>query len=173
MAEFTVRGPFVLKTITKASGARQIDVTNFWKNGKILSALRKRSGVYVFSVKPPRTKTYTPYYVGQAKNTFEQECFADRNLRKYESALNDYRKGAGVMFFLEHPRTKVNEKQIKELEQYLIVLGYAVNEDIENDQNAKLPEWSIRGIVRSSSRKPSVSAKHLSKMFEIKSKKGV
>ncbi|HEV7166229.1 MAG TPA: hypothetical protein VGO35_12685 [Gammaproteobacteria bacterium] len=173
MAEFTVRGPFKVSVQKRPTGARVLNVEGFWESSKELPRLRNRFGVYVFAIKPPRTSVSWPYYVGQATKTFEREVFTDRNLLRYERALNGFKKGSGMVFLLEHPPTKCNHKHISEIEDYLIMMGFAVNEDIENDRGAKLPDWVIRGIIRGKVRNPSHSARALAKMFEIKGRQGV
>ena len=40
-----------------------------------------------------------PWYVGKATKTFLQECFTDRNLRKYDKVLVE-RKGTPILFLL-------------------------------------------------------------------------
>jgi hypothetical protein len=92
MAEFTVHGPFKIPTKKRYGGGRELEVKEFWQQSK-LSRLKGQRGVYVFAIKPSKAKTFTPYYVGQTTKTFEREVFTDRNLRKYENALNDFKKG--------------------------------------------------------------------------------
>ena len=170
MTEFVVHGPFPIPTYKQASGGRALYTGAFWEN---LDGLQSRHGVYVFAIKPPRTKTYTPYYVGQATNTFKHEVFHASKLNKYQRALNDYKRGAPAIFLLVHPRTKTNRKEITELEDFLIMMGFAANQDIQNDQGAKLPGWSIKGVVRSTAKKASAEAKLIAGMFKIKSRLGV
>jgi hypothetical protein len=173
MAEFRCYGPFPLETQHRHGGGRSIVRDGFWESDAWLSELKPAIGIYVFAIKPPRTDVYTPCYVGQAKRSFEQEALHDLKMRKYDNALADYQKGAPYLFFLAHPKTKPNLTQIRELETYLIMMGFAVNEDIQNDQNAKLPAWSIAGLVRSRIKKPTNDAREIGKMFRIKSRKGV
>ena len=173
MAEFKVHGPFRLETRKLHGGGRNIVRDDFWSSDGALEILRGSIGVYVFAIKPPRTETYTPCYVGQAKISFEKEALHDDKILKYNTALGDYKSGSPHLFFLAHPRTKINQKQITELEDYLIIMGFVANPEIQNDKGAKLPKWAISGIVRSKTRKPTKSEKHVASRFVIKSKNGV
>ena len=173
MAEFKVHGPFRLVTEKRYGGGRTIVRDDFWTSNDVLESLRSAIGVYVFAIKPPGTTLYTPCYVGQAKRPFEKEALHNDKILKYNNALADYKRGAPYLFFLAHPKTKPNLKQITELEDYLIMMGFAANPYIQNDKGAKLPKWSIAGIVRSSAKHPTTSAKNIASMFVIKSKRGV
>lgn len=173
MAEFTVHGPFKLDTGKQKAGGKILKVDQFWDSSKKLSRLRSRIGVYVFAIKPSGKKTYTPFYVGKATKKYEQEVFTDHKIRKYERGLNHFIRGYGVLFFIEHPPTRPNLKQIKEVERYLIMMGFAVNEKIENGIGAKLPDWAIQGVIRGGGKNPSNASKCITKMFAVKSKKGV
>jgi hypothetical protein len=52
------------------------------------------------------------------------------------------------------------------------MMGFAVNSNIQNDKGAKLPDWSIAGLIRSP-KKPTDAARDLGRMFDFKSRKGV
>lgn len=171
MAEFTVQGPFKLEVRKPPAGGRRIHPDGFW-GAAGLSGIRDACGVYVFAIKPPRTTVYTPCYVGKATGSFTEALTNDK-LHKYDNALGEYKSGAPVLFFLQHPKGKKNHTQIGQVEEYLIMMGFAVNPEIQNDKGAKLPDWEIRGVVRGGTKKPSKAAKHLSSMFAIKSRKGV
>lgn len=173
MAEFKPLGPFKIKYDKRAGGGRTVQKNGFWEESEPLKTLKKKCGIYVFAIKPPRTRVFTPCYVGQAKKTFGAEAFTNDKLHKYNDALADYKKGAPYMFFLAHPDGKKNIKQIGELEDYLIMMGFAVNLLIQNDKGARLPNWAVTGVIRDGGKKPSNAANHVAKMFKIKSRKGV
>ena len=173
MAEFKAFGPFTRACDHRDGGGRTIQKDGFWEAQDQLSSLKGKFGIYVFAIKPPRTKVYTPCYVGQAKKSFGSEAFTNDKLLKYNNALADYKKGAPYMFFLAHPDTKKNLKQIGQLEDYLIMMGFAVNAEIQNDKGAKLPIWAVSGVIRGTVKKPAAAARHIAGMFEIKSRKGV
>src|SRR5258708_1752843 len=120
MADFKVHGPYPVQCDKRING-RVVNKETFWDKTRDLLALKPKSGVYVFAIKPPRTAIYTPCYVGQAKKGFGREVFTDGKLLKYNLALADYKSGAPKIFFLVHPSTKKNIKQIGELEDYLIM----------------------------------------------------
>ncbi|MFZ5572876.1 MAG: hypothetical protein ACOZF0_20955 [Thermodesulfobacteriota bacterium] len=173
MTEFKAEGPYRIDVEKRKGGGRTIQKDDFWENSGVPNAMKTKFGIYVFAIKPSGTKTFTPCYVGQAKNSFYAEAFTTDKLHKYNDALADYKKGAPYMFFLVHPAQKKNLSQISELEDYFIMMGFAVNANIQNDKGAKLPKWSISGIIRGDAKKPTKAAHHIAKMFQIKSRKGV
>jgi len=167
MAEFKVEGPFPLRREKRPAG-NVIVKDGFWDSSKKLPTLQEKVGVYVFAIKPPRTKIYTPCYVGQAKHSFKKEVLSDHKLGKYNNALTRRKKGAPYLFLLVHPNQRTNITQIRDLENYLIMMGFAANHQIENDKGAKLPEWGISGVIRTTTKKASAQAKKLKAMFRIK-----
>lgn len=173
MAEFKPFGPFPMTCDKRHAGGRTIQKNGFWDASEQLTLLKEKIGVHVFAIKPPRTKVFTPCYVGQAKKSFGTEALTNDKLLKYNNALADYKRGAPYMFFLVHPDTRKNFPQIGQVEEYLIMMGFAVNAEIQNDRGAKLPNWAISGVIRGKTARATVAAGHVAKMFEIKSRKGV
>src|SRR5690349_1674941 len=141
MPDFTVRGPYRVAVDQLAAG-RVVSVDEFWASADQLKSIMRNKGVYVFAIKPPKTKSYTPCYVGKASKTFEKEAFTERNQLKYNRTLARYRSGFPVMFFVLHPpgQGKTNKKHIGEIEDFLIARGFNVNKEIENDRGTKQPQ---------------------------------
>lgn len=167
MGEYTVKGPFRIE-VKKLSGGKEVVVDNFWSN-RHTRGLKEEKGVYVYAIKSSKTKIFTPFYVGQAKKTFEQEVFQPRNLLKYGHAVRIYMRGYPAMFFVVYPvkRGKVNEKEVTEIESHLIKLGVTVNPNIENDRGIKGFAWSINGVINSTKKQTS-SEKQFGGMFGLK-----
>lgn len=115
----------------------------FWKEH---SHLGNQRGVFVFALKTG--KAITPIYVGQAKKTFSQECFADGKMNKYKDGLCHHTQGRAVMFFIVHPsqRGQPNTKAIGEIEKRLIQLADMKNPNLTNTQHNRR-KWSIQGIT--------------------------
>ncbi len=168
MSEFKVYGPFRIKA-TKRAAARVLSYESFWDSDKRLDELSSRTGVYVFAIKPPRASTFTPYYVGKATKGFAQEVFTSDKLVKYYNVLSQFRSGYPVLFFLVAPMNAgpVNKRAISAVEKHFTKLGKLVNPNIENVHGIKLPNWSVGGLIRSSTRKASRSAKEFAAMFEL------
>ena len=111
----------------------------------------------------------TPMYVGKATKSFSQECFTAHKLGKCNQALVDYGKGTLVMFLFEctNGKGKTPVSQIALLEDFLIQTSLSVNEDLLNVKQTKQASWSIRGIIRSGSGKPSKAAALAKSMLGI------
>jgi len=131
--------------------------------------IQSKTGVYIFAIRPSRSKRYIPYYVGQATKGFDQEVFEADKIVKYQNAFSKFARRTAVIFLVVSPtkRGPVNTKHIKQMEDNFIQVGFLVNPDIQNKQGAKQPNWAIRGVVRSRARKKSSSAKDFSEMFKL------
>ncbi len=165
MSKYTVTGPIKIKYKNGSRGVflDETNITEFWENTEA-EKIRKSKGCYIFGIRAGRG--ITPYYVGKTSRDFEKECFADHKRIKYHEALSKG-KGSPVMFFVAHPkqRGKTNGRQISEIEEFLIKLQSARNEDHLNKNGSKREDWKILGIT--GGRKPSASAKTLKKMLGI------
>ncbi len=162
MAEFTVAGPFRMPSDQRAGG-KKLHYAKFWKQSDEIGGLRKECGVYVFAVKAG--KGYTPWYVGKATKSFGQECFSPTKRVKFYNALAEYKQATPVLFFVRHPKKpgKTNEKEIEQIESFLIQLAAEKNENLQNVQKKKGPDWSIAGVIRGKKGKPTKSAREFRK----------
>ena len=154
MSEFKIYGPYALPT-EKKKGARLIVHSGFWNGGGYLEMLSAARGVYVFAIKPPGASRFIPYYVGKATKSFGQEALTNDKLLKYQRALANYSYGSPHLFFVAQSSNKWSAKEIKEVEDYFIQQGFAVNPKTENDKGTKLPSWSVKGAIRGSKGKVS------------------
>lgn len=168
MATFTVHGPFQVPYEKRPAGRvfNNDVLKNFWGTSETRS-LKDQVGVYVFAIKPPKSATYVPFYVGQTTNAFGREVFTDHKIIKYHNAIANYKRGAPYLFLLVHPAHKTNKKQITAIEDHLILVGYSVNPKIENDKGVPKPEWAIQGVLGTETRGASKAAVSFRQMFAI------
>lgn len=119
VASFAIHGPFEVP-YEKRKGGRALVFDNFWREGSAAEYLADERGCYVFAIRAGRGQQ--PIYVGKATKTFKQETFNPANRHKCSNGFSDYAKGRPLMFFVVHPAQKgrVNEKQISEIEDFLI-----------------------------------------------------
>jgi hypothetical protein len=105
-------------------------------------------------------KGMTPTYVGKATKSFAQECFTADKLGKCNQTLADYARGTLVVFFITTPpgRGRPPVKQIKALEDFLIQVGVAANDELLNVKGTKQSDWSLAGIIRSNQGRPTAAA---------------
>ena len=148
MTFFKVYGGFRIPK-EKRKGGRIMVFDDFWSEKSPAHDLADESGVYVFAIATGRG--LQPIYVGKATKTFKQETFNPSNKHKYHYGFSEYKRGSPVMFFVVHPsqRGRTNKRRIDLVEKFLIQTGAAKNPDLQNVRGAKLPKWSIQGVVRS------------------------
>lgn len=173
MAIFIVSGPFEVPSMKiGTSWHKRIDRGNlkssFWS--KTAKKEAKKRGVYIFALKV--AQGYTPYYVGlAAKQNYDSECFTDNKLAQhYNEVLAKY-KGTPVMFFVSQQRTKNrgkwNEKQIAEVEKFLIRTAVLKNPKLSNKKDRELQSWSIRGIINAGPGELNAVGKNFKKMMGL------
>jgi hypothetical protein len=148
-------------------GGRVLLFDDFWSKNGDAHYLCDARGCYVFAI---RNRSRTPIYVGKAAKSFKQETFNGTNRHKYHNGFSEYRKGTPLMYFVVHPtqRGPTNEKQIEEIEDFLIQARVAKNPDLQNVKGAQQPLWSIKGVIRSGAGKHKKREKECVALFEIK-----
>ncbi len=142
------------------------NLPKFWDDHQAKKIKSKR-GCYVFAMKARRG--IVPWYVGKTTKSFENECFQSHKLVKYHKAMVK-KMGCPVLFFIVYPDKQGarNNKQIKEIENFLIQLAATRNEDLLNIQgNSKKEDWSISGATGGGRGQPSSPAKSFKKMIGI------
>ena len=169
--EFTVSGPFEVPVILAGRNrdVRRIDDRRLpqWWNKRLLAALRSEIGCYVFGLSVGRG--IRPIYVGMTTRSFKSECFNALNLRRLEHCLADNR-GTLVLFLVKYPRGRgrVSGKAIRKLEDQLIGLAYARNQDLLNKHGTREDRMpAIRGVLRSRQGQPSKAAGAFKRMIAV------
>jgi hypothetical protein len=165
MASFEVQGPFKID-YEKRKGGRTLVFDYFWSDGADAFHIAEERGCYVFAI---RNRSLTPIYVGQARKSFKQETFNGQNRHKYHNGFSEYAKGSPLMYFVIHPKQKgpVNEKQIAEIEDFLIQAGVAKNPNLQNVKGTQQPSWSIKGVIRSGAGKRKAAEVQFAALFDI------
>jgi hypothetical protein len=165
MATFEVHGPFKLD-YEQRKGGRTLVFDDFWSKDGDAYYLAEERGCYVFAI---RNRGLTPVYVGQAKRSFKQETFNPANRHKYHNGFSHYAKGTPLMYFVVHPKQKgpTNEKEIGEIEDFLIQAGIAINPDLQNIKGAQQPSWNIKGVIRSDAGRRTAAEGDFSSLFGI------
>jgi hypothetical protein len=156
-----VFGPYKVPVRKQKSGrGKMIDKEHerqFWEKIRD-QELEKKQGCYIFALRA--AKGATPWYVGKAGKSFQQECFTSDKLNKYNKSLFDGRQGTPVLFFvaLEGRKKKISSQTIKEVETYLIRVAKEANRDLINKSKTKPPNWASNELceeARANPRPPS------------------
>jgi hypothetical protein len=156
---FKVVGPFLVKPI-KGKAARRIekDQSAFWDHQSTRN-VRDRVGCYAFGIRAG--KGIRPVYVGKTLRSFGEEVFGSHQRDYYNAELANIRRGTPVLFFIVYPKGKgkVNQKMIRDVEEFLIQIAVAKNSNLRNVQGVGEKKWGISGVLRSGKGKtPSSSA---------------
>ena len=88
MAErrYWVYGPFEIPRSRDLLEVDQAELKGFWERVECADVgLATASGRYIFGMRA--TKGARPWYVGQAKVSFRQECFTTHKLNHYNSVI--------------------------------------------------------------------------------------
>ncbi len=143
-----------------------VHVRAFWKQ-RTAKAIAAKQGCYVFALRASRG--YTPWYVGKATKTFKQEALGWYQLNHYNAVLFDGRKGTPVMFIIAPRGNKkaVPKATCGQIETFLIQTAYAENPEIRNRQQTKMPDWTIKGVVRPTQGKPTTTEQAFNTMMGI------
>jgi len=168
--DLMVYGPFDIafdkngkvKRVTAAHGV------TFWADAAV-AHLKLKQGCYVFGLRA--AKGFKPWYVGKASKGFEQETFTSHKLNHYNDALFRGHKGTPVLFFVApfDNKRKVPTAELNHMEKELIQFAANRNPDLYNVQNTKnVPEWTIKGVIRSTTGKPNAAERKFKKMMKIR-----
>ena len=153
-------------------GTRRIEkehIQSFFENKDIQKKidLLNTRGCYIFALRAG--KGFTPWYVGQAKKSFKQEIFAIHKKDIYNSVLAN-KMGTPMMFLIgTSKKNQFLEKEIKDLESFLIFWARKANKGLKNQQNNK-DTWGIAGVYNSDIGKPSTALKNLKGLLNLEGK---
>ena len=111
---YGVFGPFKVPRRDSRRIVTPRQLRDFWEGvGEKHPGLPDASGCYIFGIRAGGGAT--PWYVGQAKKTFRQECFTPHKLLRYNEALVNLNKGTPILLFLarQTPGGRICEEIIK------------------------------------------------------------
>src|SRR3954447_23717928 len=138
-----------------SSGTKESDAYHLAEErGCYVFAMRNRALIRSTSVRPPGASNKKP---------------SIRGTDKYRSGCSNYGKGTPFMYFVVHPtqRGRANTKQIAEVANFLIQAGFAKNPRLQNVKGTQQPDWSIKGVIRSSG-KPKRLESAFRSLFDIR-----
>lgn len=136
-------------------------------------------GCYVFSVKVGRG--VAPIYVGSAtRQTLGKEAFNDRNLRKCERYIRQYKRPVAYITFIA-PNDKVDsgaktrrgncpKKTIQKLEKVLTAVAFRRNRTLINTQNRGLQDFFIHGALNCNPGRPRAEVADFKDMLGLQDK---
>ena len=170
---YGVFGPF---KVPRDDGGRVADsgqLRDFWgKVGKNDPGLPDASGCYIFGIRA--SKGAKPWYVGQAKQAFRNECFTYHKLHHYNKVLADRKKGTPILLLLVRLTpgggfvNQLSKSEANSLENLLIYNCLRANQELLNTSRTSFfREAEIPGLLNSPQGAPSESTKFLSRLLNL------
>lgn len=171
-------GPFIIPRRTSPSGNKVLDssaesISAFWDVvDKKRRQLSTACGCYIFAIRAGGG--IKPWYVGQSKTGFRNECFQPSKVNHYHDIVNNSLKGTPVLIFVARHTTAGNLSttlSIREanfVEQYLISFALWNNPALKNIKNTSyLRTLQIPGILNNPTGKPSAGAALLQRTLGV------
>ena len=178
MMKYEVFGPFCLPRAKNAHGNLTLNLSihtikKFWVEvEKRHQDLSNAVGCYIFGVE--HGKTINPWYIGQAKKNFKDECLADHKRDKYRTVMDDVRRGKPVLIFVARLtdtgkfKGKLAKDEAKFVENKLIHSALILNPSLQNVRSTKfLHEVQVPGFLQIGPGQPSEGAKLLKKTLGL------
>ena len=175
--EYGVFGPFDVPRDDDGRVAAAKDRRRFWN--KVVEDNKKpglstASGCYIFGIRA--SNGATPWYVGQAKYQFREECFTDSKLLRYNKILAGGKKGTPILLLLARMTPKegsfqgrLSELEANNLETLLIGKCVRANPDLLNiSRTAFFKNAKIPGLLNSPPGAPSPSVEFLKRLLNLK-----
>ncbi len=131
--------------------------------------LSEARGCYIFAIRA--SKGIRPWYVGQTKKSFKDECFQHQKKNHYHDVINNIGKGTPVMIIVARHTSEKKTKLSKSLppreadfvEQLLISQALSANSKLVNTKNtAFIKKIRIPGVLNSPTGKPGPGSRLLS-----------
>ena len=171
--KYGVFGPF---EVPRHDGGRVVasgQLQDFWEEvGKNHPGLPDASGCYIFGIRAG--KGATPWYVGQAKKAFREECFTYHKLHRYNEVLVDLKKGTPILLFLarQTPKgrfaNKLPKPEADSLENLLIHNCLRANQELLNiSKTSFFKEAEIPGLLNSPQGVPPESTRFLRRLLNL------
>ena len=160
-------GPFEIPLKDAKKGkVKVLDFTKgalreFWSRvDEQLSGLSDAVGCYIFATRHNRGDT--PWYVGQTKNSFKNECFQSHKQNLYNDVFIDIARGTPVMILVARctakgrkPAKSVSSQEADYVEQLLISKALLKNSKLANIKNTRFfKELVLPGVQNNPKGKP-------------------
>ena len=178
MVKYDIYGEFEVPRKKAAHGKRVLDnskeaLNDFWTNVEsVVPGLSTARGCYIFSIRAG--KGFKPWYVGQSKTGFLNECFTPHKVNHYHDVINDITSGTPVLVFVSRLTSggnfskKYATGELAFIEKQLISIALSKNTELKNIKNTKFPKsLQIPGILNSPAGKPGKGASLLRRVLTV------
>lgn len=170
---YWIYGPFEVPRSGTPSTVDKLKLSEFWKiveEGDY--GLSTASGCYVFGLRAAQGAR--PWYVGQAKVSFRQECFTPHKLNHYNSVIGG-RKGTPILFLVARTTPvkgtfakKLGRREADWVENMLIRQCLVANKRLLNVSGTAFAKGIVvPGLFRPGRGKPSPDVREFKKLLSI------
>ena len=156
---FRIFGPFKLQFI-KGTSTLDSDLSKAFAIAEIrkfysTDNLDQKGGCYIFAMRTggrgAKEGTYSPWYVGQAKNlSLLEESLSSRNFDKFYNRIVARKHGTPVLFWIAKAApgmiNSLNKTEIDQMEQELIAWAAHRNHELMNTQHRPRFTFRIEGL---------------------------
>ena len=170
---YWVYGPFDIPRIADRSEVDRAWLKWFWDDVDArVSGLAMASGCYVFGMRAG--KGATPWYVGQAKVSFKQECFTPHKLDHYNSVIGFW-TGTPFLFLVARAtpvrgnfKNRLGRREADWVENMLIRQCLVANKSLLNVSGTLFAkEVVVPGVFRPGSGRRSSEVKAFRRMLNL------
>ncbi len=169
--DYIISGPHVIPTKRISKGVKHLDfskeaVDKFWKDEKDRTGLPidAACGCYIYGIRAG--KGFTPWYVGQAKVSFDRQLFSLHKYQKFFEHYEAIHKGTPVVMLIIRQTSKgkiegvkISKAEADWVEDYLTRRALDKNPRLLNEQNTRyFTTVRIPGIHNLSAKTPSDKA---------------
>ena len=170
---YWIYGPFEIPRSGIPSEVDKAELSEFWRIVEQVDyGLSTATGCYVFGLRAALGAR--PWYVGQAKVSFRQECFTPHKLNHYNSVIGD-RKGTPLLFLVARTTllrgtfvNKLGRREADWVENLLIRQCLIANKSLLNvSGTAFAKEIVIPGLFRPGKGKPSPEVRKFKKLLSV------
>lgn len=173
MRNYDLFGPLTIPRIRNTNRVASSKLRNLWSEAEnIAKGLSTASGCYLFGIRAGRGAT--PWYIGQAKVSFQRECFTDNKLVRYNEVLADHKKGTPFLFLVARMtpggkfQKELNSREANRLEAFLLDLCLQANIDLKNKSGTSfVRDTHIPGLLNSDLRSTSDQTDFLRRLLNL------
>ena len=173
MRHYELFGPLSIPRVKKTNRVAGSKLASLWAEAEDAAyGLSSASGCYLFGIRAGRGAT--PWYVGQAKVSFQRECFTDNKLVRYNEVLASHKRGTPFLFLVSRMtpggkfQKELNASEANRLEAFLLDLCLQANIDLKNKSGTSfVRDTHIPGLLNSDLRSTTEQTDFLRRLLNL------
>ena len=173
MRNYDLFGPLTIPRAKKTNRVASSKLAGLWAEAEdTADGLSTATGCYLFGIRAGRGAT--PWYVRQAKLSFQRECFTDNKLVRYNEVLADHKRGTPFLFLVARMtpggkfQRELNAREANRLEAFLLDLCLRANINLKNKGGTSfVRDTHIPGLLNSDLRSTSEQTDFLRRLLNL------